>query len=71
MESLNWLGASAARVDVLYLAVCEQLAQAPFSRFNDRSWHETDMPSWPREFHPQPLTDLDLILSHHPARAID
>src|SRR6478752_6984670 len=26
------------------------------------------MPSRPREFHPEPLTDPDLILSHHPAR---
>jgi hypothetical protein len=30
----------------------------------------TRMPSRPREFHPEPLTDPDLILSHHPARAI-
>jgi hypothetical protein len=29
------------------------------------------MPSRPGEFHPEPLTDPDLILSHHPARAID
>src|ERR1700722_15269869 len=28
------------------------------------------MPSRPGEFHPEPLTDPDLILSHHPARAI-
>src|SRR3984957_17535308 len=28
-------------------------------------------PSRPREFHPEPFTDPDLILSHHPARAID
>ena len=28
------------------------------------------MPSRPREFHPEPLTEPDLILSHHPARAI-
>ena len=27
-------------------------------------------PSRPREFHPEPLTDPDLILSHHPARVI-
>src|ERR1700675_642634 len=31
----------------------------------------TRLPSRPREFHPEPLTDPDLILSHHPARAID
>src|SRR5215510_8003549 len=28
------------------------------------------MPSRPREFHPEPLTDPDLNLSTHPARAI-
>jgi len=28
------------------------------------------MPSRPGEFHPEPLTDPDRILSHHPARAI-
>ena len=27
------------------------------------------LPSRPGEFHPEPLTDPDLILSHHPARA--
>jgi hypothetical protein len=26
-------------------------------------------PSRPGEFHPKPLTEPDLILSHHPARA--
>jgi hypothetical protein len=29
------------------------------------------LPSRPREFHPEPLTDPDVILSHHPARSID
>src|ERR1700680_5154045 len=33
------------------------------------SWQQL-MPSRPGEFHPEPLTDPDLILSHHPARAI-
>ena len=28
------------------------------------------LPSRPGEFHPEPLTDPDRILSHHPARAI-
>jgi Ca2+-binding RTX toxin-like protein len=28
-----------------------------------------NLPSRPGEFHPEPLTDPDLILSHHPARA--
>jgi len=27
------------------------------------------MPSRPGEFHPEPLTDPGVILSHHPARA--
>src|SRR6516165_12430761 len=30
----------------------------------------TLLPSRPGEFHPEPLTDPDMILSHHPARAI-
>src|SRR5690348_9246597 len=29
------------------------------------------MPSRPGEFHPEPLTDLDLTLSRHPARATE
>ena len=35
----------------------------------DIIWHLL-LPSRPGEFHPEPLTDPDLILSHHPARAI-
>ena len=31
---------------------------------------QSRMPSRPKEFHPGPLTEPDLILSHHPARAI-
>src|SRR4029077_14134818 len=42
-------------------------AIASFGRAN--RWF--GVPSRPREFHPEPLTDPDLILSHHPARAID
>src|ERR1700727_1681523 len=33
------------------------------------SWHVGFTPSRPGEFHPEPLTEPDLILSHHPARA--
>src|SRR5207244_1494777 len=33
-------------------------------------WAFLDLPSRLGEFHPEPLTDPDLILSHHPARAI-
>ena len=29
------------------------------------------MPSWPGEFHPEPLTEPDLTLSRHPARATE
>jgi hypothetical protein len=36
--------------------------------FTHRSTAE--LPSRPREFHPEPLTDPDVILSHHPAHAI-
>jgi hypothetical protein len=31
----------------------------------------TKMPSRPGEFHPEPLTEPDLILSHHTARIAD
>ena len=31
--------------------------------------HGDSLPSRPGELHPEPLTDPDLILSHHPARA--
>src|SRR5881394_143756 len=49
------------------------------ARGNSRPYREshrgpvkaTRMPSRPREFHPEPLTDPDLNLSIHPARAID
>ena len=40
------------------------------------SGHRADTVNWlllqsrPEEFHPEPLTEPDLILSHHPARAI-
>src|ERR1700681_1711246 len=39
------------------------------SGLNGRFWSR--MPSRPGEFHPEPLTDPDLNLSIHPARAID
>ena len=34
------------------------------------SYRFPQLPSRPGEFHPEPLTDPDVILSHHPARAI-
>src|ERR1700693_1119444 len=53
-------------------------AQKPMQR-NVRSWWckrtcerqrgSRVMPSRPGEFHPEPLTDPDLTLSRHPARA--
>src|ERR1700675_4808982 len=36
-----------------------------------RAVKATRLPSKPRKFHPEPLTDPDLNLSIHPARAID
>jgi hypothetical protein len=41
-------------------------------RCNDRSGSHSAVcpPSRPEEFHPEPLTEPDLILSHHPAHAI-
>jgi hypothetical protein len=38
-------------------------------RHADFALEMTRMPSRPGEFHPEPLTDPDLILSRHPARA--
>src|SRR5216683_2724661 len=54
------------------------LADAALSRANVRTRRKETyeplgglrvLPSRPGEFHPEPLTDPDLILSHHPARA--
>ena len=41
-----------------------QIAADLLQRATRQPW-----PSRPGEFHPEPLTDPDLILSHHPARA--
>src|SRR6266446_5326627 len=39
-------------------------------RESGQRWSEpTRLPSRPGEFRPEPLTDPDLMLSHHPARA--
>ena len=52
------------------------IAVLPFQNMSGDSGQEVfadgmveDMPSRPGEFHPEPLTDPDVILSHHPARA--
>ena len=37
--------------------------------FQAQAAHFRFSPSRPGEFHPEPLTEPDLILSHHPARA--
>ena len=42
----------------------------PFNVRNFLQCMSLFLPSRPREFHPEPLTEPDLILSHHPARAI-
>ena len=34
-------------------------------------WRSPVMPSRPGEFHPEPLTDPDMTLSRHPARATE
>src|SRR5262249_38674237 len=55
------------------LTVCHVRFQGECRRVSGRSLDAkktTRMPSRPREFHPEPLTDPDVILSHHPARAI-
>ena len=47
-----------------FLASPEQFAW--LLNFQRGQWR---LPSRPGEFHPEPLTDPDVILSHHPARA--
>src|SRR6516162_8449774 len=49
------------------LSVCPVLGKADETADIANS---TLMPSRPGEFHPESLTEPDLILSHHPARAI-
>jgi hypothetical protein len=49
-------------VDVRHQGKAENAVAVPSRRL---------LPSRPREFHPEPLTDPDLNLSIHPARAID
>src|ERR1700739_3224470 len=41
-----------------------------FNQIPEHSNYNLLAPSRPGEFHPEPLTEPDLILSHHPARAI-
>jgi hypothetical protein len=48
-------------------AQCPQPVEADISTKEANSL----LPSRPGELHPEPLTDPDLILSHHPARAIE
>src|SRR6266446_10759423 len=44
---------------------------APAAHSAPRTWSaRPSLPSRPGEFHPESLTDPDVILSHHPARAI-
>jgi hypothetical protein len=61
-ELIAWLKANPNKASVGVAAVGHRLVAALFQK-------ERVMPSRPEEFHPEPLTDPDLILSHHPARA--
>jgi hypothetical protein len=53
--------------------ICRQLKagmyRAPPVRPESCFGFSATLPSRPGEFHPEPLTDPDVILSHHPARA--
>jgi hypothetical protein len=54
----------------------EEAFRGPLSRLPSRERRPGNsskiaMPSRPGEFRPEPLTDPDLILSHHPARATE
>ena len=64
------------RAHLLRSAGCHEPKQLEWPRSRAPGHFQRDqrpplVPSRRREFHPEPLTDPDLILSHHPARAID
>src|SRR6266480_2774003 len=58
----------------LALRVCRggpsRVPQLRVKRTNPSSAESSRLPSRPGEFHPEPLTDPDLTLSRHPARAV-
>jgi hypothetical protein len=57
---------------VAYLEPADRLPNCPLAEV-DRKRRTRDqtalLPSRPGEFHPEPLTDPDVTLSRHPARA--
>src|SRR6266567_917180 len=72
----GWLSTPAS---CRFLAMPEMAAPGTSAKFTDGARHSgfggqadalrfPSLPSRPGDFHPEPLTDPDLILSHHPAR---
>src|SRR5262245_53548107 len=60
-------GERVRRIGVLLPAAADD---AEFqTRIGENRLNRSKMPSRPGEFHPEPLTDPDLTLSRHPARA--
>ena len=67
-----WKKIEPAIVDSIVKQRCGRISDVGGKAEDIYSWRVfRSLPSRPREFHPEPLTDPDLILSHHPARAID
>src|ERR1700757_4090932 len=60
----------ALHVDSLRRRISEAIGAKRTCRERRERVDLTKMPSRPGEFHPKPLTDPDLTLSRHPARAI-
>src|SRR6202022_346718 len=59
----------AHRVDSLRCEGSDAMGAKRTCRERRERLDPTKMPSRPGEFHPEPLTEPDLILSHHTARA--
>src|SRR5215469_14726935 len=67
-EWFDWRGSAACRRGRDQLRR-SQAQPAPAWQLSTRLVFSACVPSRPGELHPEPLTDPDLILSHHPARA--
>src|ERR1700724_3958169 len=68
-ERLGGCRLMAHRVDSLRCEGSDAIGAKRTCRERRERLDPTKMPSRPGEFHPEPLTEPDLILSHHTARA--
>ncbi len=74
-SSLHWCSAPSGRTFRSWLKAEVTgsriyVRSTPSNRHSGQGWECLRLPSRPGEFHPEPLTEPDVILSHHPAHAI-